>query len=333
MTDGLYVLANDAVYDQLVAILNSIEVNVGEDCPVCVIPYDDRVDRVREETQRRQNLSLFDDAEAMAKWDNFVNQSWQTRSNAISYWEGQGETGVYRKGFYRCLYSFDGPFDRFVYLDADVLVMNSLDIMFNKLNQTDFVVYDFQYKHPNHVYDLNSPKLYEVFPKERIDQEVFCTGLFASKKGLFDAERCQWLLEQLKSGEGEILYPQCADQPLLNYMVMKLGISSCNLTFEVSDQERTGNCVTSPHFEERDGVLYDQGKRLTYLHYIGISSKLIRQVCAGQNLEFPYRDLFLHYRFLHEPDQRPSFTGKPKPYSQSPGMMKKIFKKLGLQGS
>lgn len=33
---GIYTLANDVVLDQLVALLNSIERNVGKDIPVCV---------------------------------------------------------------------------------------------------------------------------------------------------------------------------------------------------------------------------------------------------------------------------------------------------------
>ncbi|MEQ8973540.1 MAG: hypothetical protein RIE73_24505 [Coleofasciculus sp. C1-SOL-03] len=44
---GIYTLANDAVYHQLVALLNSIEVNVSPDIPVCVIPYDERLERVK----------------------------------------------------------------------------------------------------------------------------------------------------------------------------------------------------------------------------------------------------------------------------------------------
>ncbi|WP_375539518.1 hypothetical protein [Planktothrix sp. FACHB-1365] len=35
---GIYTLANDVVFDQLVALLNSIEVNISPDIPVCVIP-------------------------------------------------------------------------------------------------------------------------------------------------------------------------------------------------------------------------------------------------------------------------------------------------------
>ena len=46
MTNGIYTLANDYVYHQLVALLNSIEANAGQDVPVCVIAYNDQVEKV-----------------------------------------------------------------------------------------------------------------------------------------------------------------------------------------------------------------------------------------------------------------------------------------------
>jgi hypothetical protein len=51
---GIYTLANDAVYDQLVALLNSIEVNVSPDIPVCIIPYDERLDLVQKAVKKLQ---------------------------------------------------------------------------------------------------------------------------------------------------------------------------------------------------------------------------------------------------------------------------------------
>jgi hypothetical protein len=330
MTSGIYILANDVVFDQLVALLNSIEVNIGEDFPVCIVPYNDRLDLVRQEIQTRKNVSLFEDSESIAKWENFAEQIWQAHPTAMQTWQEKGVSGVNRMGMHRRFCCFDGSFDKFVYLDADILVMNSFESIFQQLDSHDFVVYDFQYKDPTHVYDVNSPKLLELFPESRISKEIFCAGLYGSKKNLFDDEKIDWLLSQLKNGEAEILYFNGPDQSILNYMVMKSGIASYNFSHHLPPTERTGCSVTSPHFEEQNFVLYDKGNRLTYLHYIGVSSSLFRKVCAGENLDFPYRELFLHYRYLHEPEKRPKFTTKPKPYNQPPTLTKKIFRKLGL---
>lgn len=330
MTSGIYILANDVVFDQLVALLNSIEVNIGEDFPVCVVPYNDRLDLVRQEIQTRKNVSLFEDSESIVKWENFAEQIWQAHPTAMQTWQEKGVSGVNRMGMHRRFCCFDGPFDKFVYLDADILVMNSFESIFQQLDSHDFVVYDFQYKDPTHVYDVSSQKLLELFPESRISKEIFCAGLYGSKKNLFDDEKIDWLLSHLKNGEAEILYFNGPDQSILNYMVMKSGIASYNFSHHLPTTKRTGCSVTSPHFEEQSFVLYDKGNRLTYLHYIGVSSSLFRKVCAGENLDFPYRELFLHYRYLHEPEKRPKFTTKPKPYNQPPTLTKKIFRKLGL---
>ncbi|WP_369816753.1 hypothetical protein A5482_012950 [Cyanobacterium sp. IPPAS B-1200] len=99
---------------------------------------------------------------------------------------------------------------------------------------------------------------------------------------------------------------------------MMSNINKCNLALELPPEQKTGNTVTSPHFENKNNVLYDKGVRLTYLHYIGVPSSVFTRVCAGENLEFPYRDIFLYYRYLHEPEKMPKFVGKPKPYNPPP---------------
>ena len=330
MTDGIYILANDVVYNQLVALLNSIEINAGNQFPVCVIPYDDRLEQVRQEVKARKNVEILEDVVSIARWEDFSTEVWKAHPNAFNIWRERGNTGVYRLGMHRRFCGFDGPFERFIYLDADILVINSLEPIFQRLNDYDFVVYDFQYKDPTHVYNVNSPKLLEVFDQEDIDSQIFCAGLYASKIGVFNEERRNYLLEKLRAGEAEILYMNAPDQTILNYMVMKLGISSYNFSRHLSVSEVTGCCVTSPHFEERDNVLYDKGNRLTYLHYIGLSSKLFNNLCAGENIDFPYRDLFLHYRYLHEPEKRPKLIGKPKPYNPPPSLATKVLRKLGL---
>lgn len=330
MTEGIYILGNDVVHDQLVALLNSIELNEGSGYPICVIPYDDRIEKVKKEVQTRNNVSLLEDTSVIARWEDFATQVWKARLKALESSQQQGVNGLSRMGLHRRFSAFDGPFEKFIYLDADILVMNSLKPIFQPLEQHDWVVYDFKYKNPSHIYNKQSPKLLEVFPQARIDSETFISGMYASKRGIFDEGRRNWLLSQLQAGEAEILYPGTFDQPILNYMVMRSGISSYNLGQHLTASRRTGCCVTSDHFEEHDHILYDNGERLTYLHYIGLSSQLFSRVCAGENIDFPYRDIFLHYRYLHEPEKRPIFTTKPKSYKPQPSLMDRILKKIKL---
>ncbi|MCZ8248199.1 MULTISPECIES: Npun_R2821/Npun_R2822 family protein [unclassified Microcystis] len=329
--DGICTLANDRIYDQLIALLNSIEVNGGKDIPVCVYPYDDNTERIKAEIAQRPNVELFDNQEIIERWDNFAKSAWEPHPTAKERWLKAGSRGYHRFGTHRRYCAFDGPFDRFIYMDGDTLLMSPLDRVFAQLDNYDCVVYDFQHKDITHVYEVTSPKLLEIFPQERLNQEIFCSGFYGSKKGLFDGERRNWLIEQLRAGEAEIVYPMAVDQPLLNYMMMRSNFSIYNLALQLPKEERTGCCVTSPHFQALDNILYDHDKRLTYLHYIGLSSSLFTRLCSGENLDFPYRDIFLHYRYLYEPSQRPVFTDSPKPYQPpTPTFWQKVTRKLGL---
>ncbi len=328
--DGICTLGNDVVYDQLVALLNSIEAIQGPEMPVCVYPYDDNTEKIQAEIARRPNVQLYSDRQSIEKWDRFFRDVWDAHPNAHQRRLEKGFVPYYRFGHHRPFCAFDGPFDRFLYIDADALLMGPVDRVFDRLNQSDWVVYDFQYKDPGHVYDISSPRLEELFPQEYIKSRIFCSGFYASKKGIFQQENIDWLLEKLREGESEILYIWAADQPILNYMVMRSNLKVDNLAISLSPNERTGNSVTSKHFEDQDHIVYDRGNRLTYLHYIGVSSKAFTRVCAGENLDLPYREIFLHYRYLHEPEKKPNFQGKPKPYNPPPSLIDKIFKKIGL---
>lgn len=328
--DGICTLANDYVYDQLIALLNSIEAILGPDMPVCIYPYDDKTEKIAAEIAKRPNVQLYQDKESIQRWDEFVRNVWDTHPTARQRWSKVTNEPYHRVGTHRRYGAFDGPFDRFIYMDADTLLMGPVSPIFERLNHNDWVVYDFQYTDPSHVYELSSPKLTEIFPPERIQSEIFCSGFYGSKKGIFDKDRRDWILAKLREGEAEVLYSMAPDQTILNYMVMRLGISNYNLALQLPANQKTGCCVTSPHFEEKDRILYDKGNRLTYIHYIGLSSKLFTQVCAGENIDFPYRDLFLHYRYLHESENRPKFTSKPRPYNPPVSLATKVLRKLGI---
>lgn len=324
--DGICTLANDRVYDQLIALLNSIEQRYGSEMPVCIYPYDDQTERIAAAIQSRPQVQLYADQDSMAQWDQFVRQVWDAHPTARQRWGSEDPSYYHRVGTHRRFCAFDGPFDRFVYMDADTLLLQRLDGVFAALDQQDWVVYDFQHKDLTHVYDVNSAKLPCVFSSERLQTEIFCSGFYASKRGLFDVAARATLLSALQQDEAELLYPMAPDQTILNYMVMKSGLVATNLALSWPSSQSTGNSVTSTHFEERDHQLYDQGKPLIYLHYIGLSSRFFNRLCAGENIQFPYRDLFLHYRYLHEP--RPVWQGQPLAYDAPPPFEQRLRRKL-----
>lgn len=327
---GVYILANDVVLDQLIALINSLEKNVSPTLPICVVPYDDNTQQSRQATQAYSQVQWFDDTAILDKWETFATKIWEAHPTAFTEWHKRGVEGVNRMGMHRRFCCFDGPFEKFIYLDADILALNSFDLIFDSLDEHAFVTYDFQYKDLSHVYNVSASNLTDVFDQNRLDMEIFCAGLFAAKKGIFSEGLLQELLSALQAGDAAILYYHGPDQSILNYMVMKSGIDAVNLARTLSPEKRTGCCVTSPHFVEKDNVLFDNGEQLTYLHYIGISARFFQQVCSHQNILFPYRDLFLHYRYLKDSEQ-PALIGDPIPYNRPTHQNSPRFKRLARQ--
>ncbi len=317
--NGICTLANDCVYDQLIALLNSISAVIGPDIPVCIYPFDDQLDRIRAEIQNRPNVMIYDDQQSIQTWDKFMAQA-----SPASIKKGYRIYGGHRR-----FCAFDAPFDRFIYMDADTVLLSTPDLIWQQLEHWDCITYDFQFLHPDKVYNVNSSKLLQVFSQERLEKEIFCSGFFASKRGLFDPDKQQWLLDCLKNGESEILYPT-GDQPVLNYMFMRSQAKICNFAHWLPKEQRTGSAINSSHFERVGNGLHDRGTPLTYLHYIGIPPNVMEAVCNGQSLDFPYRDIFLHYRYLHEPEKMPEFELPLRRFDEysPPPLHQRIFNKI-----
>lgn len=329
MTDGIYTLANDVVYDQLVAFLNSVEVNAGG-YPVAVFAYNDQTERIAAEIAQRPNVTLINDPTTFQPWEDFSVQVWQTHPTALAKWKEYGIKGVRRIGANHRYAAFEpsAPFDRFIYFDADVVVLKDLGFMFEQLGQSDVVLYDFQFKDPSHIFNVDSPKLHKIFPPDRVATEIFCSGCFGAHRHLFPPEQRAWLVEQLAAGESDILYTNAPNQSVLNYMIMRSRHSVYNFAVHLDPSESTGCSVTSTHFEERDRLIFDKGNRLTFLHYIGVGAKVFQRLCAGENLDLRYRDTFLDYRYLHQPSDRPQFRGTPQPLNAPPSLMQRVGRKL-----
>lgn len=324
MTDGIYTFANDVVFDQLVALLNSIGANAGRPMPVCVIPYNDKLDRIKAELTNRPHVTLLDNPESIAYWENVCIKAWESHKTAQRLRQEQGTPGVRRVSFHRKLCSFDGPFEKFIYFDADTLLMGPIDHVYEKLEQYDWVTDDFQHRSDlEYIFQRDQLPLLETFTTDPIQSRLFCSGWFASKKNVFNPALIDDLLEKLEAGESEVISPRGSDQPLFNYLVLRSGISYYNFAYH---GQTTGNHWSS-NFEEKDHLLYDKGKRITYIHYMSIASAKFAALCAGEDVGIPYQDLFLHYRYLSDPEQRPQRLIRPNWLVLSQRQISKYIKK------
>ncbi|BAZ00267.1 hypothetical protein NIES37_42560 [Tolypothrix tenuis PCC 7101] len=310
MIDGIYTLANDVVYDQLVALLNSIEANAGRKIPVCIIPYNEKLDKVKAEVATRDNVTLFEDYASINYWDNFATQVWKNYPRAQKTWRQWGFSELYELPMHRKFCVLDGPFEKFIYFDADTLLMGPLDYVYEKLDHYDWVTNDFQYKsNLDYIFDGSENLMQQVFPVDNLQSHIFCAGWFAAKKNILSPEILASLQEKLQSGEADVMAFIAPDQSLFNYIVLRSGISYYNFAYHHPDQV-TGNHWSSK-FDVVDNVLYDQGRRLTYLHYMSIGSSAFTKLCASEDINIPYREVFLHYRYLKSPETRPQSFKRP----------------------
>ncbi|BAU15117.1 hypothetical protein LEP3755_56740 [Leptolyngbya sp. NIES-3755] len=323
MKYGIYILANDVVFDQLIALLNSIETNISPEIPICIIPYNDRLDKVRSEIANRPQVSLFENTESIQRWETFATQVWKSHDRAQKAWRDRQFPEVYRIEMHRKLCCFDGEFDRFVYFDADTLALSSLDAIFQKLEQYDWVANDYQYSSDiKYIFDAPQTELLKVFDPET-QRNIFCAGWFASKKHVFTDEILRSLLTSLHSGEVDLLALWGTDQSLMNYMVLRSQISYYN--FAMTGTAPGSHWSTT--FEERDRILYDKGQPLTYLHYMSVPASAFTRLCQGEEASIPYRDLFLHYRYLKSPHDRPTEFKVPNRISQARSAMAQFHKR------
>jgi hypothetical protein len=322
---GICILGNDYVFDQVIALLNSIDVMMGQGFPVCIMPYDDRTERLAVAIRDRPHVQIYADQDSIAFWDHQAQRIWDIHPRAKTEWQKVTKEPYHRMGTHRRFCAFDGPFDEFIYMDADTLLLNDITWIFDKLQTCDWFVYDFQHQDIKHVYQADAPSLNTVFTPDRLATDIFCSGFYATKRGIFSREKLDEMFGYLAAGEAEILYAMAPDQTILNYWMMRSGIRSFNPVIAWEEKDYTGCCITCPRpFEIRNQIAYDRGNRLTYMHYIGIPSSLFRQICAGENWDCPYRELFLHYRYLHQPEARPQFIGKPKVPRTKPTITKRL---------
>jgi hypothetical protein len=267
---GICTLGNDYVLDQVIALLNSIRATMGADFPVCIFPYDNQLEQLQAAIADRPNVTLFNDAAAIAEWENQAKRIWDVHPTATQSWPPMDDGMYYRMGMHRRFVAFSAPFDRFIYMDADTLLLSDATPVFERLDDHDWVVYDFQHRDPSHVYNVDSSQFAELFAPEILERKMFCAGFYAAKRGVLSAAQLDWMVTELAQGDADILYPRAPDQTIVNYWVMKANLSVYNFAFALPPEQVVGCCVTSPHFELRDDQLYDRGNPLLYLHYIGL---------------------------------------------------------------
>lgn len=330
VSQGIYTLANDVVYDQLIALLNSIEVNVSKDIPVYVIPFDERLTKVKSEIDNRSNVTLFAPKDSIERWETFADEVWSVFPESKKQKLGKPPWG---KGHHRKFIAFDGPFDTFVYYDADSLAMKPLSGLFEQLQHYDFVFDDWEHGKSNEKAALDIPLIVStgIYSEETVRNQLHCSSFFGSHKGIFNEKELQELQKKLVQ-EKEINWVArwWDDAFLFNYLTLRGEHSVFNFTKSSNGKDRTGNCADADPFVNIENVLYnEQGlKPIHRIHYMNYSSSFFTRLCQGEDVNINYQDIFLHYRFLKNPEQKPNQLVPPTSLTKATRKLQGIMGKI-----
>lgn len=329
---GIYTLANDRVYDQLVALLNSIERNVSPNIPICIIPYDDQLELVQREVDNRPNVTLFDNQESLQRWQDFAQAVWQIHPKAKS--KEVAKLVQSRQKMQRRHAAFDGDFDEFVVYDADCLAMKPLDQVFSKLQNYDLVFDDWEHRKPDSTCALNLQliELSGEYQASEVRPRLHCASFFGGKKGLFNPEVISFCQKCLADKQEVNWIRNISEAFLFNYMTLRSGYSLYNFTMSDNSQDRTGNCADADPFINIDNVLYNQQglKPIHRIHYMNYSSQDFARLCQGEDVDIRYQNEFLYYRFFHQPEQKPKTLKKPSLVKKINRFMERVIKKLPI---
>jgi hypothetical protein len=331
---GIYILGNDAVLDQLIALLNSIEANVDAQIPVCIIPYDDCTTQVKQAIGDRPQVSLFENTEAIQHWETFAQEVWAAHPQGSQ--KSSASLVKVRRHAMRRYAAFDGEFEKFVVYDADCLAMKPLDGVFAKLDQFDFVFDDWEHAKPEPVAALKFSPVQQAMnlTAAEIRAQIHCSSFFGSKRGLFDRPTLAELQRKLVEQQESAWVNGVAEAFLFSYLTLRAPYSLFNFTLSPEQQDRTGNCADADPFIEKNQVLYnaDGMKPIHRIHYMNYGAEKFARLVQGEDVGMRYQEIFLQYRFLRHPDQKPEVLKSPNLWTQfsrqSQTLTRKINKRI-----
>jgi len=276
MTRGIYIIANDRVIEQAIALLKSIRVH-DTDTPIVMIPYDDHYQAIAKRLTENYGVKLYEDLQFIERLSNQLHEIFGNKFFA-------------RPNQFRKQACWFGAFDEFLYIDTDVVVFEKIIDNLNYLNNYDFICCDYQ--HTGGIKNVFTNKVIEdkVFTDTEV-QDIFNGGFWGSKKSLISE---QVLYETFSECAAHPEYfdfsEKTSDQPIINYMMLKHMPRRFNIVRRPGGAP--GNWAGSKQFQTQGHQLIDPNvnQPLQYLHWAGIR---IQPGC-------PYWDIWKYYRYLNE---------------------------------
>jgi hypothetical protein len=281
MRRGVYFLANDVIIEQALAFLNSFR-RYNPTIPLCLVPFALDADLVRDLADR-YDFSVWADDAMLRHCDDISRQ----------FHHGTA------MGQYRKLAMWTGPFEQFVYIDADTVVLEPIDFVFDHLQTYDFVT-----SHSDIVGIRRWVWHDSIYQTGQLtDRQIAYaanTGFLASAAGLIDPRQVLLGLDAplALAPHMELI---CAEQPLLNYLIVTSGrpysslsvIAESTQDADIPLEQWAGHDIGRV---ESGRLISSRVRRTLLVHWAG-QWQPVRQ--GGGTV--PYHDLWYHYRSMAGP--------------------------------
>jgi len=278
---GVYFLANDSVIDNVIAFLNSFREN-NPDIALRLVPYDDSIEHIVS-LQSEYNFSVWRSDQLFQKCDEI---SMQFHGKVF--------------GHYRKLALWEGPFEEFIYIDTDTVILEKIDFVFQFLASYSFIASHSNVRSIRKWVWKDSVEKATLLTREQISFAAN-TGFFSSKRGnlsvtkaLKSLPRALALVEHM-----ELL---CIEQPFLNYLVVTsdlpfTSLSTLFLELRSDDValERWGGSNLGLVVNGR--IISPCFPRTLLVHWAGEWKRASLEGSPIRN-----EDLWKHYRYLRATD-------------------------------
>jgi len=248
--------------------------------PIFLVPFDDKYQQIASILKDKHQVELFPDLALVEDFTNKIAEIFDRDFLALP-------------NKMRKFVQWFGPLDKFIYIDTDIVVFTKLSEILNYLDEYEFLNCDYHFKNRK-LKDIFSEEIVKqnIFSPSQLD-DVFNSGFWGSRKGLFTLSELYEILTECSQHKEYFDFSQkVTDQPMLNYTILKKTTKRINLV--KFNPGEPGSWGGSPHFTDKNHILYDGDKPLKYIHWAGVAMK------SGG----PYRDLWEHYRYLGE--EKPS---------------------------
>ncbi|MBY0356360.1 MAG: hypothetical protein K2W82_00045 [Candidatus Obscuribacterales bacterium] len=286
--------------DYLIAFLNSIDIHAGKEIPVSLLvsfyfPIKKFAQEVIEEissTRKNVKVSFIEDPCVFYEWDDCLQRFIDASA---------APKKLPAKLAHRALCAFEQPFEEFLYLDSSSLLLGPIDSYFSEL-------------------DTQSVFL----PQVEAGGQQHWWECFAAKGGQVNR-----YIKPNSSLRTNIDKPDFLPSVSLEQFLEQCGIGS-----RQENPSALWRPYTSKNLRIIENKLVENQEQISVVSFLPFSLNRrppLRKVCEGANIDFPLRDLLLHYRYAHEPDKYPSFSGQKRGFYPVVSKLKEdIPKKIPL---